>query len=421
MINMANNKSTQSKKTNENKQVQKAVKKTAKKAAKKALKNRGVQIALVVIVVLIIVAVVVLYFVKPEIFASLLKGKEKTNGTGHVIYGASVVMTAIDVGQGDGLYIEFPTGENMFVDGGTENGKGDFFDNIQAVFTANSVTKLDYYFVTHTDYDHIKYIPQVCAAVEVERFLIPYISEEVSLSTDSTVRRSKAWFDAYSAIKAETYTENGETKSSTITYNLGTFDLGGDTWVMHCYTYDQADYPVQNANTSAENFNCISPVCFIQYGGRTLCLTGDQNFKGEKYLSEKGYFDSYDIDVLKVAHHGSHEGTHQTYFLNKVDPEYAIISVGAENSHGHPRQALLDRLADYHDVIPDTDADGIQKVYRTDVDGNVTVTMASDGKISITSANDSTKNVVAVACVMYAQDNNIEIVYVSCSRKEGEE
>lgn len=420
-------KKTTTKKVDENAQVKKQVKKATKKAAKKALKNKNVQIALIVLVVVIIVALVVVYFVKPEIFDALLGNTSeaghtnKNKGTNHVIDGASVVITFVDVGQGDGIYIEFPTGENMFVDGGTEKGKGDFFENIADVFEANNVTKLDYYFISHTDYDHIKYIPQVCAAVEVERFLIPYISDEISSSNDSNIRRSEAWTAAYTAIKSETYVENGETKQASITYNLGTFDLGGDSWVMHCYTYDQADYPVQNKNTSVENFNCISPVCFLQYGGRTTCLTGDQNFKGEKYLSEKGYFDSYDIDVLKVAHHGSKEGTHQNYFLNKVDPEYAVISVGAENGYNHPHTELLTRLDEYTDVTPDDDANGIQQVFKTSEDGNVIVTMSSDGKISITSTKHSEKNVVAVACVMYAEDNNIEIVYVAYVKKEGEE
>ncbi len=426
---MANNKKApQKKKVDENAQIKKQVKKVAKKATKKALKNRNVQIAIAVIVVLLVIALVVVYFVKPEVFDFILNpntdntgtGGNTNNGTGHVIDGSSVVMTAIDVGQGDGLYLEFPSGENMFVDGGTENGKGDYFANIQAVFTEKNVTKLDYYMLSHTDYDHIKYAPQICAAVEVEKFLIPYISEEISLSEDSSTWRSETWTKAYKAMKAETYTENGETKSAAITYNLGAFDLGGESWVMHCYTYDQADYPVQNNNSGAENYNCISPVCFLQYAGRTLCLTGDVNYKGEKYLYEKGYFDSYDIDVLKVAHHGSTTSTHQTYFLDKVDPEYAIISTGP-NKYNHPTTELLNRLTSYTDVTPDADANGIQQIYRTDLDGNVTVTMASDGTISITSTKDSSKNVQAVACVMYGDNNNIEIVYVAYIKKEGEE
>ena len=407
----------------------KQTKRTAKKAAKKALKNKNVVIALAIIVILLVIAIVAIYFIKPELIQSVISmltgsqenNNETNNGTGHVIDGSSVVMTAIDVGQGDGIYIEFPTGENMFIDGGTENGKGDYFSNIQSVFTANNVTKLDYYFVTHTDYDHIKYIPQVCGAVEVKRFLIPFISEEISLSDDSSVQRSGTWTKAYKAMKAETYTENSETKSASITYNLGTFDLGGDSWVMHCYTFDEADYPVQKKGVTAENANCISPVCFLQYAGKTICLTGDVNYKGEQYLYNKGYFNSYDIDVLKVAHHGSTTSTHQTYFLDKVDPEYAIISVGADNSYGHPTEPLLTRLTSYQDVTPDADANGIQKIYRTDVDGNVTVVVASDGKLTIASQKQTDNNIELAACVIYAQDNNIELVYVAVTKKEGEE
>ena len=422
-------KKTTTKKSTSN-TVQKQVKKQAKKATKKALKNRGVQIALIVLVVLIVIAIVVVYLVKPEIFEALFNSsntgnKEKNKGTGHVIDGQSVVITVIDVGQGDGIYIEFPTGENMFIDGGTENQKASRWDNIQAVFTANSVTKLDYYMLSHLDYDHIKYTKQICELVEVKEFYIPYIFEDY---LDNSAWYTDTWRKAYTAIKAETYTENGETKQAIIHNNVGTFDLGGDSWVMHCYTYDQADYPAMakqssggSWNADSHNKNAISPVCFLQYAGRTTCLTGDQNEVGETYLNNKGYFDTYDVDVLKVAHHGSHEGTNKEIFLDKVDPEYAIISVGSDNSYDHPRQALLDRLNSYTDVTPDDDANGIQKLYRTDEDGNVTVTMASDGKITIVSAKDSTKNIELVACVMYAQDNNINLVYVSYAKKEGDE
>ena len=423
---MAEKKTT--KKSTTQKTVDKTVKKATKKAAKKALKNRSVQIALIVLVVLIIIAIVVVYLVKPEIFDFILNptntgsgGQEKNNGTGHVIDGASVVMTVLDVGQGDGIYIEFPTGENMFIDGGTEFGKTSKWSNITDLFTANSVTKLDYYMITHLDYDHIKYTKQICDLVEIEEFYIPYIYED-HLSDGEWY--TSTWNTAYTAIKAETYKDGEETKQSTIHTNVGTFDLGGDSWVMHCYTYDQADYPLpvkSNGKADSHHKNSISPVCFLQYAGRTICLTGDQNEEGETYLNNKGYFDSYDIDVLKVAHHGSREGTNKEIFLDKVDPEYAIISAGAENSYGHPHEELTTRLANYTDVTPDTDANGIQKLYGTYADGNVTTTIASDGKITITSQNDSAKNIELVACVMYAQDNNINLVYVAYTKKQGEE
>ena len=181
---MADNKkkAPQKKKVDENAQVKKVVKKAAKKATKKALKNRGVQIALIVLVVLIITAIVVVYLVKPEVFDFILhpessntgSGGEKNNGTGHVIDGASVVATIIDVGQGDGIYIEFPTGENMFIDGGTEYGTSSRWSNITDVFTANNVTKLDYYMLYHLDYDHIRYAKQICDLVEIKTFYIPY-------------------------------------------------------------------------------------------------------------------------------------------------------------------------------------------------------------------------------------------------------
>jgi hypothetical protein len=82
---------------------------------------------------------------------------------------------------------------------------------------------------------------------------------------------------------------------------------------------------------------------------------------------------------------------------------------------------LLTRLTSYTDVTPDADANGIQQIYRTDIDGNITVTIESTGKITIASAKVSTNNIELVACVLYNEDNNIEIVYMAYTKREGEE
>ena len=71
-------------------------------------------------------------------------------------------------------------------------------------------------------------------------------------------------------------------------------------------------------------------------------------------------------DVLKVGHHGSNSSTTEA-FLNKVNPKYAVISVGKGNSYGHPHKTTMDKLK----------AKGI-KVYRTDENGTIVAT--SDGK-----------------------------------------
>lgn len=73
-----------------------------------------------------------------------------------------------------------------------------------------------------------------------------------------------------------------------------------------------------------------------------------------------------DIDILKVAHHGSNSSTTQE-FLETIKPEYSIISVGTRNDYGHPDGDVLNRLKELNSVV-----------YRTDLDG--TIILISNGE-----------------------------------------
>ena len=95
-------------------------------------------------------------------------------------------------------------------------------------------------------------------------------------------------------------------------------------------------------------------------------ITGDADSFVEKMLVK--YYDIPDIELLMVGHHGSN-GSSCEEFLNAVRPELAVISVGY-NSYGHPRQEVLDRLAEL----------GAQ-VHRTDEEGAVTVSVRGENVV----------------------------------------
>jgi len=94
-----------------------------------------------------------------------------------------------------------------------------------------------------------------------------------------------------------------------------------------------------------------------------VLLTGDLETKGERAIMLDGI--NIDVDVLKVAHHGSKTSTSEE-FISATTPEVAIIQVGAKNRYGHPTQEVLNRLENF----------GI-KYYRNDVDGDIE--LVSDG------------------------------------------
>ena len=113
--------------------------------------------------------------------------------------------------------------------------------------------------------------------------------------------------------------------------------------------------PLRDYGNNNEN----SIVLRIDYGETSFLFTGDMGREAEDELVDSGA--ELSATVLKVGHHGSNSSTSSS-FLKSVSPKIAVISVGADNSYGHPTQAILQRLSDSKITV-----------YRTDLCGTVTV------------------------------------------------
>lgn len=403
--------------------VKKKVAKKVKKEVKKEVKrNKALRNTLIILAVVIIVTVICLYVLRPDFFTNLIamiKGDKNTGGgTGGAdalvgvtpIDGPMLEMTVVNVGQGDGIFIRFPDGQTMVMDMGTAGGVDDAYGNMKQTLAKANVTKLDYVFVTHTDSDHISSMRSLILDYEVEAFHFPKAADDTTAT----------WNKVMTVAKAETYTDdNGKTSKAVINHNVGHFEIKGEGWDMQCYSYDETDYPTVKNGSDAYTKNKVSPICVLSYGGRQIVLTGDSNEKNEPYLLGKGYFDDVDADVLKVAHHGSRTSTMQE-FLDKIDPEYAIISVGAGNKHNHPEPNLMDRLANYTDVEPDEDYNKISQVYRTDEDGNVVVQVGSTGILNVISTNNADRNKTQTAIVLVVHNENV-VLFAVTSKEQYEE
>jgi competence protein ComEC len=112
-------------------------------------------------------------------------------------------------------------------------------------------------------------------------------------------------------------------------------------------------FPSEKAASNNESGICI----LFQAGECDILITGDRNAAGERELIKHTVLP--DIDVLIVGHHGSKTSTCRELLI-KAKPEIAIISVGADNSYGHPTKEVLDRLTNFG-----------CKIFRTDLDGTV--------------------------------------------------
>ena len=119
-------------------------------------------------------------------------------------------------------------------------------------------------------------------------------------------------------------------------------------------------YFLNNKNYDNENDN--SSVIYTKLNNYKFLFMGDAGVEVEEDLIEK--YNLQNVDVLKVGHHGSKTSSSRK-FIDKINPEYSIISVGRNNRYGHPNKEVLDNLKD-------------TKIYRTDQDGSVMFKIKND-------------------------------------------
>ena len=171
----------------------------------------------------------------------------------------------------------------------------------------------------------------------------------------------------------------------------------GDT-----FTLGEAEITVLGPLRDYENNNENSIVLRVDYGETSFLFTGDMGITAEDELVESGA--RLDATVLKVGHHGS-AGSTGYVFLREVMPDDAVISVGTDNSYGHPTEAALSRLRD---------ADA--QVFRTDLQG--VIHAVSDGR-NVTfeterSATEAQLNpTIRDAAEVYIGNVNSQIFHVS--------
>lgn len=235
----------------------------------------------------------------------------------HRVNNSLLTVSFLDVGQGDAILIESPTGRRVLIDSGSG----------RIILSALSPTlpffdkTIDLLIATHPDKDHIGGFSFV-----MERFKTKMLCEtdiESSSGVDDYMRE----FRDKNNIE-ECHLHAGDE-----------IDVGGGA-ILRIFA------PFANMNSGETNEHSI--VARLSYGDQSFLLTGDAPKDVEVRLTQK-YGNALKSTVLKLGHHGSHTST-SPIFLFYVKPSVAIISAGKNNSYGHPHQDVLERLVQF--LIP---------------------------------------------------------------------
>ena len=247
----------------------------------------------------------------------------------------------LDVVQGDSIFVELPDEKTMLIDAG-ENYHG---EGIKNYIGDCGYSKIDYLVATHPHADHIGSMAYIVRNMDIGSVYMP-----------KAAANTKTY---------ENLLESISDKGLRVTSAKAGITIA-----------EESDYTINVAapvTIDEDNLNNSSAVIKLTYKDNTFLFTGDAEKKELETITA-----DISADVLKVGHHGSTTSTTEE-FLNAVSPTYAVISVGEDNSYGHPHKDTLDLLEEFNCMV-----------YRTDIDK--TVVFSSDGKtISVKSSEKSIK------------------------------
>lgn len=224
----------------------------------------------------------------------------------------------VNVGQGDCIHIK-SDGNNVLIDGG-----GNAYYNVgerilRPYLLHNNADELELALITHQHSDHYKGLEELSEIFPMGSIMQLEVGEKIHLSENVTIEA---------------------------------------IWPVQRYKNDMM--------TEDENEN--NTVYLIQYEGIKTMVTGDLTEEDELAMVERYRgTDVLNCDILKVAHHGSNTSSCEE-FLDAVQPQIAVIQVGANNSYGHPHQETLDRLQARNIAT-----------YRTDINGAVGIDVKGYG------------------------------------------
>lgn len=243
----------------------------------------------------------------------------------------------IDVGQGDSILLNTKEGSYLIDTGGNIFGNFDIGENILLPYLEKTgIFKLKGVFITHYDADHCKSLPYLMDNMKIENIYLGYEREGNELYEEIKEKALDKGVPIYILKKGD---------KLKLDNNTNVFVVGPDEELLR---------------NPKHNENDLSLVLLLNYYDENILFTGDIEKTGEQSLIKSL---NADIDFLKVPHHGSKTSS-SIDLLESTKPKVGFISVGRNNSFGHPHFDVINRYEDNN-----------IKLYRTDQLGLINLTL----------------------------------------------
>ncbi len=249
----------------------------------------------------------------------------------------AVTVSFFDVGQGDSILVEGPTGIEMLIDGGKDRSVVRELPKVMGPLDRS----IDIVVATHPDADHIGGLPDVLSRYRVSTILT------------SGREADSSYVERFKEAEANEFGMNQVYARKGMRIHLG----GG--------AYADVLHP-EDTVAKLPNTNDASIVLRVVFGSTEFLLTGDAPTWVEDRLVG-AYGDMLQSDVLKAGHHGSKTST-SPLFLATVQPDTVVISAGKNNTYGHPHRDVLENIQAAGALVLSTIDDG-------------TITFVSDGSL----------------------------------------
>lgn len=251
--------------------------------------------------------------------------------------GQETEITVLDVGQGDAICCMLGSDGVYMIDGGSTSRNGVGERVILPFLKARGIRKIDGWFLTHPDSDHISGIYEFegNTGIRIEKIYLPGI----------------LW-DEFKEIRD--FADNNHIEVCVL-FAGNVVQL--EKWRIEVISpSEHADY---------EETNTASLVLYLTDGNFRALMMGDAGTEAEQAVMQRGI---RAVDLLKVAHHGSAKDTNSEVFLQTVSPRIAVVSCRKNNRYGHPHAETLQYLNRCE-----------SDVYRTDLQGAIRIRITGGG------------------------------------------